>query len=121
MRLTQCGIFRNITTLFGITITDAWKGYCFHLSNNHRHKDMDLLAFTKIVAKDVLNNKLSSTPEEDGAHSILTNDADTSRTAEEIRTSALEALLQYTTVEHSQIEDLSTITQSTLATPTITE
>ena len=121
MRLTQCGIFRNITTLFGITITDAWKGYCFHLSNDHCHKNMELLAFTKIVAKDMLNNKLSSTPEEDRARSILTKDADTSRTAEEIRTSALEALLQYATVEHSQIEDLSTITQSTLATPTITE
>ena len=82
---------------------------------------MELLAFTKIVAKDMLNNKLSSTPEEDRARSILTYDGDTSRTAEEIRTSALEALLEYATVEHSHIEDLSTITQSTLATPTITE
>ena len=69
----------------------------------------------------MLNNKLSSTPEEDRARSILTKHADTSRTAEEIRTSALEALLEYATVEHSHIEDLSTITQSTLATPTITE
>ena len=120
MWVTQCGYFRNITTLFGIVITDAYKGYLFHLNRNHRHKNMELLAFIKIVAKDMLNNELSTTPEDAAAHSILTTARNTPRTAEEVRTSALEALLNIATVQHGHIEDLSTITASNLSSPNTT-
>jgi Transposase IS4 len=71
--ITEDGYFRLITTLFGIVVTDAWKGYQHHIHINHRHKGMELESFTNILAKDMLENKYPTTPEVEDAFSILTS------------------------------------------------
>ena len=55
--VTNDGFFRIATTLFALTITDAWKAYCFHLPSNHRHKNMKILDFSKILCRDLMENK----------------------------------------------------------------
>jgi hypothetical protein len=55
--ITNNGYFRCITTLFGICVTDAWKGYQYHLGVRHRHKGQELMDFAKLLTKDLLENK----------------------------------------------------------------
>ena len=59
--ITEDGCFRVIAAMFGITITDAWKGHTHHLHVRHHHKETELLGFARLVAKDMLNNKFSKT------------------------------------------------------------
>jgi len=58
--ITTNGYFRIITSLFGITVVDAWKGYVWHCGPNHRHKKINLLNFVDMLCKDMLNNRFSS-------------------------------------------------------------
>jgi hypothetical protein len=54
--VTNCGYFRLLTTVFGITIVDCWRAYCHHLNDSHRHKNIELLKFVDMVAHDMLHN-----------------------------------------------------------------
>ena len=54
--VTDDGFFRLIMTLFGIVVTDCWKGYSFHLPTNHRHKGLEIEEFTRLLARDLLEN-----------------------------------------------------------------
>ena len=58
--VTEDGFFRLVTTLFGIVVTDCWKAYCWHLPQQHRHADLELIEFVRLLAKDLLNNSFSS-------------------------------------------------------------
>lgn len=58
--VTQDGNFRIMTTLFGVTVVDAFKAYVWHCGQNHRHKKMALLDFTDMMCKDMLENGYSS-------------------------------------------------------------
>jgi hypothetical protein len=69
--VTEDGFFRLMTTIIGITITDAWKGYNHHLHDNHRHKGMELMEFTRLLTKDILDNKYPTTPISQSAYSIM--------------------------------------------------
>jgi hypothetical protein len=71
--VTEDGYFRLITTLFGIVVTDCWKPYQFHIHSNHRHKGMEIQEFAKILAKDLLENKYTTTAQVDNAFSLITN------------------------------------------------
>jgi len=55
--ITQCGFFRVVTTLFGVTVVDAWRGYMWHLGTNHRHKKIPLMDFVNLLCKDLLDNE----------------------------------------------------------------
>ena len=57
MWVTQDGFFRLITTIFGICVVDCWFAYKHHLAENHRHKNCDLISFTNMMAKDLLDNE----------------------------------------------------------------
>ena len=57
--VTRCGFFHIATTLFGITVVDAWKTYRHHLNYRHRHFQIDLISFVSILAKDLLFNSLT--------------------------------------------------------------
>ncbi len=63
--VTKCGYFRIITTLFGITVTDCWKAYRFHLSNKSRHKSIPMKHFVSMLTKDMLTNTFPNTRTED--------------------------------------------------------
>ena len=54
--LTQNGYFRIVTTIFGMTVVDAWKGYIWHCGPNHRHRKVNLLDFVDMMCKDMLCN-----------------------------------------------------------------
>ena len=54
--MTDDGFFRLIMTLFGIVVTDCWKGYSFHLPTNHRHKGLEIEELTRLLAQDLLEN-----------------------------------------------------------------
>ena len=70
--VTDDGYFRLVTTLFGIIVTDCWKGYNFHLPVNHRHKGLELEDFARILARDLFENQFSSDrTSEDRAITIL--------------------------------------------------
>ena len=72
--VTDDGFFRLVTTLFGIVVVDCWKGYNHHLPANHRHKGLELDTFIRILAKDLLENKLQSERlSEDVALTIMEN------------------------------------------------
>ena len=63
---TTCdGNFRVVTTLFGMTVTDAWLAYKHHLDPKHRHKNIKVAIFAAIVCKDCLENKFRDTPPEE--------------------------------------------------------
>lgn len=70
--ITQDGYFRMVTTLFGICVTDAWKGYKHHLRNQHRHKNITLGEFASILAKDCLRNEHNKIAESECAFTIGT-------------------------------------------------
>jgi len=62
--ITECGYFRNLTTVFGICVVDCWKGYMHHLPKGpHRHKDMGIEKFASLLAKDMIQNKFLKTTE----------------------------------------------------------
>ena len=67
---SNCGYFRCITTLFGMTITDCWNGYKHHLSGKHRHKAISIMKFASILCKDCLNNKFDKERPSDKVFSI---------------------------------------------------
>jgi len=58
--ITTNGFFRIATSLFGITVVDAWKGYVWHCGPNHRNKKINLLNFVDMLCKDMLNNRFSN-------------------------------------------------------------
>jgi hypothetical protein len=58
--VTQNGHFRIVTTIFGMTVVDAWKGYIWHCGKNHRHKKVKLLGFVDMLCKDMLTNEYSN-------------------------------------------------------------
>ena len=58
--VTCCGYFRIATTLIGMTITDCWLAYKFHLGKRHPHKNITVVEFASILGKDCLNNDYSS-------------------------------------------------------------
>ena len=76
--ITTDGFFRIATTLFGLTITDAWLAYKHHLHPRHRHKRITIVDFASLLAKDLLENKMNRTiPCPDTmSTSILCNPAD---------------------------------------------
>ena len=59
--VTHCGFFRIVTTLFGITVCDAWLGYKHHLPDVHPHKNMSILQFASVLARDCLENEYGNT------------------------------------------------------------
>ena len=54
--VTEDGFFRLVTTLFGIVLTDCWKGYSYHLPMNHRHKGIEIEEFARLLTRDLLHN-----------------------------------------------------------------
>lgn len=72
--ITNDGYFRPFITLIGMTITDCWKGYRHHLNPNHRHKDMGILEFNSILARDLVENYFAQTPESERAKAIDVDD-----------------------------------------------
>jgi hypothetical protein len=60
-----------MTFIIGKVITDCWRGYNHHLHDNHRHKGMELLEYTKILAKDMIDNKYPNTPTSKAAYSNI--------------------------------------------------
>lgn len=69
--VTQDGYFRIITTIFGICVVDAWKGYKHHLKcTRHRHKDCELMEFVDMLAYDCLHNELPDKVPEKAALTI---------------------------------------------------
>ena len=71
--VTTDGFFRLVTTMFGINVTDAARAYQYHLPSSHRHKNIDIIGFTRLLCKDLLNNKFSKVPESQNALVILSN------------------------------------------------
>jgi len=63
--VTEDGYFRIMTMLFGMVITDCWKGYKFHLGNRHRHKNIAIDAFADLLCHDLLRNQLSDVTAEE--------------------------------------------------------
>ena len=63
--VTKCGYFRIIITLFGMTVTDCWKAYRFHLSHKSRHKSIPMKHFASMLTKDMLTNTFPNTRSED--------------------------------------------------------
>ena len=115
--ITADGFFRNITTLFGINVVDSWKGYRYHLDRSHRHKNIDLIGYTKILIWDMFNNDFNTKPEAELAHSILTTPTIVSPSMEDRRSQAMEALLSFATIEAGQLENVSALTEPTNPTP----
>ena len=68
--VTSDGYFHIITTLFGITVVDAWRGYKRSLMESHRHKNLSLLKFVDMLAYDMLNNKIQDQEPEDSSSSF---------------------------------------------------
>jgi hypothetical protein len=62
--VTECGFFRLLTTVFGMTIVDCWRAYRHHISPNHRHKQIKLEGFIDLVAYDMLHNSFPKTEPE---------------------------------------------------------
>jgi hypothetical protein len=62
---TTTGYFRIITSIVGICITDAWKGYRHHLNKQHRHKDVEMKDFASALAHDMLYNDFDNLQAED--------------------------------------------------------
>ena len=60
---TNCGYFHLLPTLIGCNVVDCWRSYRRHCTDQHRHKEIDLLEFTSMLAFDMLHNDL--TDEED--------------------------------------------------------
>ena len=56
--VTADGYFRIITSLFGITVVDAWRGYRRSTRPSHRHHNLPLLKFVDMLVLDMLNNDL---------------------------------------------------------------
>ena len=54
--VTDDGFFCLATTLFGIVVTDCWKGYNYHLPTNHRHKGLEIREYARLLARDLLEN-----------------------------------------------------------------
>ena len=63
--VTIDGYFRNTITLFGINVVDSWKGYKFHLGHTHRHKEIDIIQYTKLLIEDMLNNNFNKQPQQE--------------------------------------------------------
>ena len=66
--VTNCGYFRLLTTLIGCNVVDCWRGYRHHCRHQHRHKHIDLLDFTSLLAYDMLHNDI--TDDVDVSHNI---------------------------------------------------
>jgi len=69
--ITQDGYFRLATTLLGITVTDAWRGYQWHLDKTHRHKELSIVEFADILAFDCFENQFSKEAEVLDTFSIM--------------------------------------------------
>jgi hypothetical protein len=69
--VTQDGIFCIISSLIGMTATDAWWAYSHHIKDNHRHKGMKLFDFCDYLAYDMLHNNLPDQPSLHDSHSIM--------------------------------------------------
>ena len=107
--LTECGYFRLCTTLFGITITDCWNGYKFHLNSTHHHKHMGILEFSKILCKDILRNSFTKTPDSNIALTISLPPPILS--PDERGVQALQYVREHTTLEdNSQVSGLTITT-----------
>ena len=83
LRLEECwvttdGYFRIITTLFGMTVVDSWRGYLHHTHPNHRHHKMELLDFVDCLTFDLLHNKMPLQPSLRDSHSLSTSHDSTS-------------------------------------------
>lgn len=72
--VSEDGYFRCITTLFGICVTDAWKGYQYHLPNKHRHKGIEILHFAKLLTKDLLENGFCRRIDDDTTSLVIQQD-----------------------------------------------
>jgi hypothetical protein len=53
--VTRNGFFRFQTSIFGITVTDCWKAYRYHLQPTHDHKNLTILKFADMLCYDLLN------------------------------------------------------------------
>jgi hypothetical protein len=76
LRLEKCwvttdGYFRICTSLFGMTVVDAWRGYLHHTRPTHCHFNMKLLDFVDCLVYDLLNNKLPLQPSLNDSHSLV--------------------------------------------------
>ena len=68
--LTHCGFFRIITSAFGICVTDCWNAYRYHIDHRNHHKNIGIVKFASILAKDCLNNTFTKQPPSNVAVSI---------------------------------------------------
>ena len=82
-KVTTDGYFRLVTTLIGMCITDAWKGYTYHLGVNHQHKNMKILDFANMLSRDMMDNDFSKIPESERAMCIDVRSTASSETNEE--------------------------------------
>ena len=75
LRLEKCwvsmdGYFRIITTVLGICIVNAWRGYQVSTNSNHRHYKIRLMDFVDMLAMDMVENTLQDQEEEDATSSF---------------------------------------------------
>jgi hypothetical protein len=49
-----------------MTIVDSWKAYSHHLSKRHRHKQIGIIEFASLLARDLLHNKMTRTADVPG-------------------------------------------------------
>lgn len=70
--VTQDPWFRLASTLFGMTITDCWKAYKFHVpSASWKKKPLTILEFAGRLAYDCIYNKLSTDNGDGNTHHSL--------------------------------------------------
>ena len=65
MWVTQDGYFRVFATVFGMCVVDCWCAHKHQLSENHQHNNCELISFTNIMTKDLLENKESNVIDDD--------------------------------------------------------
>ena len=75
LRLEKCwvskdGYFRIITTILGICVVDAWRGYQASTNPTHRHYKLRLMEFVDMLAKDMVENELQDEVEADSNSSF---------------------------------------------------
>ena len=101
--VTQCGFFRIITTFFGITVIDTYRGYMHHINHLNKHKKEGLTAiqFADMLALDMLQNHEARLTED--SFSLTKND----REVAEVRRAKEKVPTQINT--ESQQSDISSL------------
>ena len=107
--VTSDGFFRIITTLFGITVVDAWRGYKRSLLTTHRHKNVPLLKFVDMMVLDLLTNEMKDEEIEDSISSFRSAPISTIVTEQE---ETQISQLTHSTQQSSTVQPLDTLLQA---------